>query len=153
MQSQAADSLRIPRCWHRCCRRALINDTGITLEYPKADRRTLQLALPKQPLRPGLSIWPATAMSMPRKTAKTSGQFRVHVLYKRPEIPAHEVVPAIAVSVTYRKHENAENPGSIPASATARPSECTRRPAIREGPGTFFGLRPSTGQRSKRWWN
>jgi hypothetical protein len=36
---------------------------------------------------------------------------RVHVLYKRPEIPANKVVPAIAVSVTYRKQEKAENPG------------------------------------------
>jgi len=31
-------------------------------------------------------------------------QTRVHVLYKEPEIPAHKVVPAIAISVTHRKH-------------------------------------------------
>jgi hypothetical protein len=42
----------------------------------------------------------------------------VHVLYKRLEIPANHVLPAIAVSVTYRKHEKVENPGSIPVSAT-----------------------------------
>jgi hypothetical protein len=42
----------------------------------------------------------------------------VHVLYKWPEIPANKAVPAIAVSVTYRKHEKAANPGSIPVSAT-----------------------------------
>jgi len=45
-------------------------------------------------------------------------QIRVHVLYKRPEIPANSAVRAIAISVTYRKHEKAENPGSIPVSAT-----------------------------------
>jgi hypothetical protein len=44
--------------------------------------------------------------------------FRVHVLYKPPEIPANGVIPAIAVSVTYRKHEKAGNTGSSPVSAT-----------------------------------
>jgi len=43
---------------------------------------------------------------------------RVHILYKRLEIPANKVIPAIAVSVTYRTHEKAENTGSIPVSAT-----------------------------------
>jgi len=43
---------------------------------------------------------------------------RVHVLYKRPEIPANSGIPAFAVSVTYRKQEKAANPGSILASAT-----------------------------------
>jgi hypothetical protein len=38
-------------------------------------------------------------------------------LYKRLEIPANKVIPAIAVSVTYRNHEKAENTGSIPVSA------------------------------------
>jgi len=32
----------------------------------------------------------------------------VQNLYKRPEIPAKAVVPAISISVTYRKHEEAE---------------------------------------------
>jgi hypothetical protein len=39
-------------------------------------------------------------------------------LYKRPEIPANTAIPAIALSVTYRKHKKAANPGSIPVSAT-----------------------------------
>jgi uncharacterized protein GlcG (DUF336 family) len=38
---------------------------------------------------------------------------RVHVLYKRPEIAADKAIPAIAVSVTCRKHKSAANPGSI----------------------------------------
>ena len=46
------------------------------------------------------------------------GQIRVHVLYKRAEIPAKAIIPAIALSVTYRKQEKAENPGSTPVSAT-----------------------------------
>jgi hypothetical protein len=53
-----------------------------------------------------------------QQTLKTFGHFRVHVLYKRPEIPANGVIPAIAVSVTYRIHEKAENTGSTPVSAT-----------------------------------
>src|ERR1700733_11683441 len=68
-------------------------------------------------------------MRHPRKTAfftpwslpailKTVGQVRLHVLYKRPDFLAHSAIPAIAVSVTYRKHETAANPGSIPVSAT-----------------------------------
>jgi len=36
------------------------------------------------------------------------GQIRVHVLYKRAEIPAKTVIPAIALLVTYRKQENLE---------------------------------------------
>src|SRR5215831_15860617 len=52
------------------------------------------------------------------QTLKTFGQFRVHVLYKRPEIPANTAIPAFAVSVTYRKQEELGNPGSIPVSAT-----------------------------------
>ena len=139
MQSQAVDSLRIPRCWHRCSRRALINDTEIT-PYSKADRRSIQLAYRNSRTAlgylwtsPQLGVWPRskkrgsgerravrgflaklvmdrlTASPLPRflrlspQTAKTFGQFRVHVLYKRPEIPANKVVPAIAVSVTYSK--------------------------------------------------
>jgi hypothetical protein len=43
---------------------------------------------------------------------------RVHVLYKRAEIPANKAIPAFAVSVTYRKRLKAANPGSIPVSAT-----------------------------------
>ena len=43
---------------------------------------------------------------------------RVHVLYKVPEIPANNVLPAIAFSVSYWKHEKAENTGSTPVSAT-----------------------------------
>jgi hypothetical protein len=46
------------------------------------------------------------------------GQVRVHVLYKRGEIPAKTVIPAIALSVTYRKQESPANTGSIPVSAT-----------------------------------
>jgi len=46
------------------------------------------------------------------------GQIRVHVLYKRTEIPAKTVIPAIALSVTYRKQESPANTGSIPVSAT-----------------------------------
>ena len=38
-------------------------------------------------------------------------RIRVHVLYKRPEIPANGTIRAFAVSVTYRKHEKAQNPG------------------------------------------
>ena len=39
-----------------------------------------------------------------RPTCKRASQIRVHVLYKRPEIPANKAIPAFAVSVTYRKH-------------------------------------------------
>jgi hypothetical protein len=46
------------------------------------------------------------------------GQIRVHVLYKRAEIPAKTVIPAIALSVTYRKQESPANTGSTPVSAT-----------------------------------
>jgi hypothetical protein len=46
------------------------------------------------------------------------GQIRVHVLYKWAEIPAKTVIPAIALSVTYRKQESPANTGSIPVSAT-----------------------------------
>jgi hypothetical protein len=45
-------------------------------------------------------------------------RIHVHVLYKRPEIPANSAVHAIAISVTYRKQEKTENTGSIPVSAT-----------------------------------
>ena len=57
-------------------------------------------------------------LSMARLSTENLRQIRVHVLYKRPEIPANKVVPAIAVSVTYRKQEKAANPGSTPVSAT-----------------------------------
>jgi len=43
---------------------------------------------------------------------------RVHLLYKRPEIPANMANYALAVSATYRKLEKAANPGSIPVGAT-----------------------------------
>ena len=46
------------------------------------------------------------------------GQIRVHVLYKWAEIPAKTVIPAIALSVTYRKQESPANTGSTPVSAT-----------------------------------
>ena len=46
------------------------------------------------------------------------GQIAVQILYKRPEIPANKVVPAIAVPATYSKQERVPNPGSIPVSAT-----------------------------------
>ena len=39
---------------------------------------------------------------------------RVQILYKGPEIPANTVIPEFALSVTYRKYQKAENPGSIP---------------------------------------
>jgi hypothetical protein len=45
-------------------------------------------------------------------------RIRVHVLYKRAEISANKMIRAIAVSVSYREHEKAENPGSISVSAT-----------------------------------
>jgi hypothetical protein len=51
---------------------------------------------------------------------KIVGQVPVHVLYKRPEIPAKTVIPAIALSVTYRKQESLANTGSIPSSATIK---------------------------------
>ena len=53
-----------------------------------------------------------------RVSASELGQFCVHSLYKRPEIPAKKAIPAFAVSLTYRKHEKAANPGSIHVSAT-----------------------------------
>ena len=43
---------------------------------------------------------------------------RVHVLYRRPEIPANTANPAFVVSVTCRKRWKAANPDSTPASAT-----------------------------------
>jgi hypothetical protein len=46
------------------------------------------------------------------------GRIRVHVLYKRAEIPAKTVIPAIALSVTYRKQASPANTGSTPVSAT-----------------------------------
>src|SRR5260370_35807007 len=46
------------------------------------------------------------------------GQIRVHVLYKWAEIPAKTIIPAIALSVTYRKQESPANTGSTPVSAT-----------------------------------
>jgi hypothetical protein len=60
------------------------------------------------PVLPGDLILPS-----PLHDGKSSAKVRVQVLYKRPEIPANGLVPAIAVSVTYTKHERAENPGSI----------------------------------------
>ena len=53
-----------------------------------------------------------------RSVALRCPESRVQALYKRAEIPANKVVPAIAVSVTYRKQEKAANPGSTPVSAT-----------------------------------
>jgi hypothetical protein len=52
------------------------------------------------------------------QTAKTFGQFRVHVVHKRPEIPANTAIPAFAFSVTSRKQVKVANTGSIPVSAT-----------------------------------
>ena len=51
---------------------------------------------------------------------------RVHVLYKRPEIPANTGNPAFANSVTYRKRENPANTGSILVSATIFPTTYER---------------------------
>jgi hypothetical protein len=45
-------------------------------------------------------------------------QIHVQILYRQAEIPANDLVPAIAVSATYTKHEKAENPGSTPVSST-----------------------------------
>jgi hypothetical protein len=53
-----------------------------------------------------------------RSAALRCPESRVQALYKRAEIPANKVVPAIAVSVTYSKQEKAANTGSIPVSAT-----------------------------------
>ena len=61
-------------------------------------------------------VRPETRLCAPQYGAV--GQIRVQILYKRPEIPANKGVPAIAISVTYREHKKAENPGSIPVSAT-----------------------------------
>src|ERR1035438_9775165 len=61
---------------------------------------------------------PADSSCLSQKTLKSSGHFRVHVLYKRAEIPANAEIPEFDVSVTYRKHETAENTGSTPVSAT-----------------------------------
>lgn len=52
-------------------------------------------------------------MAVPSRNSETVGQVCVHVLYKPAEIPAIKPVPAIPVSVTYRKHEKAQNRGSI----------------------------------------
>ena len=54
----------------------------------------------------------------PAVAPRSPEEGRVHVLYKRAEIPANTGVLAIAVSVTCRKPEKAENTGSIPVSAT-----------------------------------
>jgi hypothetical protein len=63
---------------------------------------------------------------------------RVHVLYKRPAIPAKTSVPAIAVSVTYRKQERVVNPGSTPVSATnALRINHLQKGMYRLGTGTF----------------
>jgi hypothetical protein len=48
----------------------------------------------------------------------SSGEIRVHVLYKRPEIPANKGLPAFALSVTCSKRKRAANTGSTPVSAT-----------------------------------
>jgi hypothetical protein len=53
-----------------------------------------------------------------RLSRQSRQQLHVQILYKRPEIPANCALPAFAVSATYRKQEKAENPGSIPVSAT-----------------------------------
>jgi len=37
---------------------------------------------------------------------------RVHILYKQAEIRANTTIPAIVVSVTYRKHDKLANTGS-----------------------------------------
>src|SRR5262249_1639795 len=60
--------------------------------------------------------WKTVSGVVPPSTLRghLAASARVQILYKRGEIPANKVVPAIAVSVTYRKHEKAENPGSIP---------------------------------------
>ena len=50
--------------------------------------------------------------------ANLPAHIRVHVLYKWTEIPANTPIPAIAVSVTYRKQKKPANTGSIPVSAT-----------------------------------
>lgn len=49
---------------------------------------------------------------VPSSDTENLSRVRVHVLYKRAEIPANKAVPALAVSVTYRKQERAANPGS-----------------------------------------
>ena len=53
-----------------------------------------------------------------QETPKTSGRFRVQVLYERPESPANKAIPAIAVSATYGKYEKGGNLASIPVSAS-----------------------------------
>src|ERR1022692_2292630 len=54
----------------------------------------------------------------PLATPKIFGQVRVHVLYKRAEIPANTAILAFAISVSYREQEKAANTGSTPVSAT-----------------------------------
>jgi hypothetical protein len=68
----------------------------------------------------GVGEKPGTQALIPWSAPRTLNpwQIPVHILYKRPEIPAKKVVPAIAVSVTYSKQEKAANTGSIPVSAT-----------------------------------
>jgi len=58
-----------------------------------------------------------TSVGMPSSNAEF-GQIRVHVLYKRAEIPAKAVILGSALSVTYRKQESPANTGSTPVSAT-----------------------------------
>jgi hypothetical protein len=73
-------------------------------------------------------------------------QIRVHVLYKLAEIPANTANPEFAASVTYRKHGKAENPGSIPVSATNSigisylRKRCTRLPLQSAPQKTSSGL-------------
>jgi len=50
--------------------------------------------------------------------------FRVHVLYKPPEIPANAVIPEFAISAAYRK--KAANTRSIPVSGSSHSFSQTR---------------------------
>src|SRR5262249_16330479 len=51
---------------------------------------------------------------------------RVQILYKGPEIPANTVIPEFALSLTYRRYEKAENPGSIPVWDSFEPDQSSR---------------------------
>ena len=54
-----------------------------------------------------------SAVRFPALQAWRTSQMRVRVLYKRAEIPANKVIPALAVSATYRRQEKAANTDAI----------------------------------------
>lgn len=63
-----------------------------------------------------------TGSSIPGDNEIGAPGSRVQVFYKRAEIPADNVVPAIAFSVSCRKQEKVENTGSIPVGNAVEPT-------------------------------